>query len=101
MGLNAAIESARVGEAGRGFSVVAEEVRKLAAVSAESVKNINLSLQKTQGSIAKMNEKVVSIDRTAQNQASSIGEMAKNSQGLAEMAGELSSVSEQMLTGLP
>jgi len=48
-----------------------------------------------------MNEKVVSIDRTAQNQASSIGEMAKNSQGLAEMAGELSSVSEQMLTGLP
>lgn len=100
LGLNAAIESARVGEAGKGFGVVAEEVRKLAAVSADSVKNINASLKKTQASIGVMNEKVVQIDRTVQNQETSIQEMAKSSQALAMMAGELTTVSENMLSGM-
>lgn len=100
LGLNAAIESARVGEAGRGFGVVAEEVRKLAAVSAESVKNINASLRKTQESIAIMNEKVVNIDKTVQNQENSIQEMLKASQGLSSMAGELSSVSDHMINSI-
>jgi len=99
LGLNAAIESARVGEAGRGFGVVAEEVRKLAAVSAQSVKNINDSLRKTQGSISLMNEKVVNIDKTVQSQENSIHEMAKSSQGLAVMAGELAGVSDTMING--
>ncbi|OHC68522.1 MAG: chemotaxis protein [Rhodocyclales bacterium GWA2_65_20] len=66
LALNAAIEAARAGEAGRGFAVVADEVRKLSAATDQAVTQINQGIQQVARSIETQFEdklQAVSIER--------------------------------------
>jgi methyl-accepting chemotaxis protein len=63
LALNAAIEAARAGEHGRGFAVVADEVRKLAEGSARAAQEVAMIVQAIRG---KIGEVVVTMDRSIQ-----------------------------------
>ncbi|CAM3727491.1 Methyl-accepting chemotaxis protein [Mesobacillus thioparans] len=52
LALNASIEAARAGEHGKGFSVVAKEVGKLAAASADASQNISIQLEEIENKIS-------------------------------------------------
>ena len=69
LGLNAAIEAARVGEQGKGFGIVAEQVRKLAVNSKVATGNIEGSLQYMKSSIDAILEQMNKLSDLTQSQA--------------------------------
>ena len=69
LALNASIEAARSGEAGRGFSVVADEMAKLAAGTKTSSEKILSILNRLTDDINKMNSDLENQDKSQENQA--------------------------------
>ncbi|MFA6196485.1 MAG: methyl-accepting chemotaxis protein [Sulfurimonas sp.] len=67
LALNAAIEAARAGEHGRGFAVVADEVRKLADRTDKAVSEINISLQSMKQDVDSMSEQFSEIQNGIDN----------------------------------
>ena len=89
LGLNTAIEAARVGDVGRGFSVISQEMRKLSAQSGESSKRITLSLAEMETNIKSIIDAINSLGGVATNLAATIEEASATIQEIATSSDEL------------
>ena len=102
LALNAAIEAARAGEAGRGFAVVADEVRKLAEKTMQATKQVGEAIRAIQQSV---NQSIAQVDRavnlidvaTEQSSKSgeALGEIVTMVDGAADQVRAIATASEQ------
>jgi methyl-accepting chemotaxis protein len=101
LSLNAAIEAARAKEAGRGFSVVANEISKLSIITTDSLKEITGLIHKTESSLNEgMKKATVIIDLmriTIRNVGSITGWMSRINEGIAVQVDMNHQVNQQAL----
>ncbi|QGQ98448.1 methyl-accepting chemotaxis protein [Paenibacillus psychroresistens] len=98
LALNAAIEAARAGEQGRGFAVVADEVRKLAERSGEATKQIALIIKGMQGSTQESVNAVNEAATLSQQTGEVLGDTVRFFAEVAQQVEEIAAASEKQAT---
>lgn len=102
LALNAAIEAARAGEQGRGFAVVADEVRKLAERTTKATKEIALMIKQIQSdtsqAVASMKEGTIEVEngKKLANQAGSVlAEIVHGADLVSDVVSQVAAASEE------
>jgi len=102
LALNAAIEAARAGEQGRGFAVVADEVRKLAERTTKATKEITAMINQiqkdTEGAVKSMNEGTVEVEKgkeLANRAGRSLDQIIKETEDVLDKSAQVAAASEE------
>lgn len=96
LGLNAAIEAARAGDAGRGFGVVAEEIRKLSDESKETVTSIRELIGNIKNNVSETGRLSELTLRSSEEQAAATQEITASIEEITGMADELDKMAQEM-----
>jgi len=94
LALNAAIEAARAGVAGRGFSVVADEMRKLSQTSNESSKKVSKILLEIRKSMEEIAKEINSTSLIADSQAAATEEITATLEEITSASEVLTNLSK-------
>ncbi len=100
LALNAAIEAARAGEHGRGFAVVADEVRKLAEKTQKSLAEINISVQTLIQSMNEINEKIQSQNKSVDTINQAMNTIKDTTSHSVDVASDADSVASELINTL-
>lgn len=96
LGLNASIEAARAGEMGRGFGVVASEIRTMAVSSADSAKNIRKIIRGIHGLIEQMTTDLNKSSGNTQEVSAAIEEIGASIASLTQAAENLEEMAKKL-----
>ena len=91
LALNAAIEAARAGEQGRGFAVVADEVRTLASHSHDATQEIQEMVERLQQGVISA---VTNMEDVSKRAAEGVNQVEASAEALAEISGSVSVIND-------